>query len=71
VVGAPQAGVIYQPNTPDGIAAGVRQLFATLPDRAATRAYAEPFGWEETTAGQLAVFRRVIAEVMTAAGSPP
>ncbi|HEY0183735.1 MAG TPA: glycosyltransferase [Rhodopila sp.] len=62
VVGAPEAGLIYQPNTPDGIAAGVRRLFRALPDRAATRAYAEPFNWDATTAGQLALFRRVIAE---------
>jgi glycosyltransferase involved in cell wall biosynthesis len=60
VVRTPAAGVIYEPNSPDGIAAGVRRLFAALPDRAATRAYAEPFSWEETTAGQLALFRRVI-----------
>jgi teichuronic acid biosynthesis glycosyltransferase TuaC len=60
VVRAPAAGLIYEPNTPDGIAAGVRQLFAALPDRAATRAYAEPFSWDETTEGQLALFRRVI-----------
>jgi teichuronic acid biosynthesis glycosyltransferase TuaC len=58
VVRAPAAGVIYEPNTADGIAAGVRRLFANAPDRAATRAYAEPFSWDETTAGQLAVFRR-------------
>ncbi len=60
VVRTRPAGVIYQPNTPDGVAAGVRQLFDALPDRAATRAYAEPFSWDETTAGQLALFRRVI-----------
>ncbi|MEA2778040.1 MAG: hypothetical protein QOF90_3446 [Acetobacteraceae bacterium] len=60
VVRTPEAGLIYQPNTPDGIAAGVRRLFAAMPDRAATRAYAEPFSWDETTAGQLALFRRVI-----------
>jgi teichuronic acid biosynthesis glycosyltransferase TuaC len=60
VVRAPEAGLIYQPNTPDGIAAAVRLLFASLPDRAATRAYAEPFSWDATTAGQLALFRRVI-----------
>jgi teichuronic acid biosynthesis glycosyltransferase TuaC len=58
VLRAPQAGVIYEPNTPDGIAAGVRQLFAALPDRAATREYAELFSWDDTTAGQLALFRR-------------
>jgi teichuronic acid biosynthesis glycosyltransferase TuaC len=60
VVREPAAGLIYEPNTPDGIADGVRRLFAALPDRAATRAYAEPFSWDETTAGQLALFRRVI-----------
>jgi teichuronic acid biosynthesis glycosyltransferase TuaC len=72
VVRAPAAGVIYEPNTPDGIAAGVRGLFASLPDRAATRAYAEPFSWDATTAGQLALFRRVIRPFgMRAAGAIP
>lgn len=61
VVRAPSAGMIYEPNTPEGVATGVRRLFASLPDRAATRAYAEPFSWDATTAGQLALFRRVIA----------
>ncbi len=60
VVRAPEAGVIYQPNTPDAIAAGVKRLFAAIPDRAATRRYAEAFSWDETTRGQLALFRRVI-----------
>jgi glycosyltransferase involved in cell wall biosynthesis len=60
VVGAPEAGLVYQPNTPDGIAEAVRRLFAALPAREDTRAYAERFSWDETTAGQLAVFRRVI-----------
>jgi teichuronic acid biosynthesis glycosyltransferase TuaC len=55
------AGVIYDPNTPDGIAAGVRDLFANPPTRAATRAYAEPFSWDETTAGQLSLFRQVLS----------
>ena len=60
VVRARAAGVIMPENTPEGIAAGVRDLLADPPDRAATRAYAERFGWEETSAGQLAVFRRVL-----------
>ncbi len=59
VVREPAAGLIADPNTPGGIADGVRRLFGTLPARAATRAYAERFGWEETTAGQLALFRRL------------
>jgi glycosyltransferase involved in cell wall biosynthesis len=61
VVRAPEAGLIYQPNTPDGLARGVQRLFAALPARSATRAYAERFGWEETTAGQLAVYRRLLS----------
>jgi teichuronic acid biosynthesis glycosyltransferase TuaC len=62
VVRSPAAGVITRENSADGIAQGVRQLFAAPPSRHATWAYAEPFGWDETTAGQLALFRRVIAE---------
>ena len=62
VVREAAAGVIAETNTPDGFAAAVQRLFAALPDRAATRAYAERFGWDETTAGQLAVFRQVIDE---------
>ena len=62
VVQTRDAGVIYDPNTPAGIVAGVRDLFANPPTRAATRSYAEPFSWDETTAGQLALFRKVVAE---------
>ncbi len=60
VVRSPAGGLIMDSNTPEGVVGGVRRLFAAMPDRAATRAYAEQFGWEETTAGQLALFRRVV-----------
>ncbi len=60
VVREAAAGVIVEANTPDGIAAAARRLFADLPERAATRAYAEQFSWEETTAGQVAVFHQVL-----------
>lgn len=59
VVQSIEAGVIYDPNTPDGIAEGVRRLFAEMRPRTETRAYAERFSWDETTAGQLALFRRI------------
>lgn len=58
VVQCRDAGLIA-PRTPEGIAAGVRDLWAAPPDRAATRAYAERFGWDETSAGQYALFRSV------------
>jgi teichuronic acid biosynthesis glycosyltransferase TuaC len=60
VVRSPPAGVIMRENSVEGVVEGVRSLFATLPSREATRAYAEPFSWDETTAGQLALFRRVV-----------
>jgi hypothetical protein len=44
-----------------GVAAGVRTLFAALPDRAATRRYAERFDWDSTTQGQLKLFREILA----------
>jgi glycosyltransferase involved in cell wall biosynthesis len=61
-VGAPEAGVVLDATTPSAIAAGVRRLLADPPARTATRAYAERFGWEETTAGQVALFRAVLAQ---------
>ena len=61
VVRSREAGLIAEANTPPGIAAAVRALFAAPPDRAATRAYAERFGWEETSRGQLDLFRRLLA----------
>jgi glycosyltransferase involved in cell wall biosynthesis len=60
-VTAPAAGLVLDDTSPGVLAAGVRRLFAEPPSRAATRAYAEAFGWEATTAGQLAVFRQVLA----------
>lgn len=74
VVRTRDAGLIVKENSPEGIAAGVRALFAPLPDRAATRAYAEPFSWDATTEGQLALFRRVIGrtkQVAAWSGMPP
>lgn len=67
VVGDPAAGLVIEDNTADGIAAGVQRLFSALPDRAATRAYAEPFSWDDTTAGQLAIFRQVVRPMSQAA----
>ncbi len=67
VVRTPEAGVIV-PRTVDALAAGARDLLAAPPARAATREYAERFSWHETTAGQLAVFRKVVAGQIVARG---
>lgn len=55
-----EAGVITDENTPSGIARGVRRLFQEQVPRIATRGYAERFGWEETTQGQIDLFKRII-----------
>ena len=60
VVAAPAAGRIVAANTPEGFAAAIRDLAAAT-DRAATRAYAEDFSWDATSAGQMAVFHAVLA----------
>jgi teichuronic acid biosynthesis glycosyltransferase TuaC len=60
VVQEPTAGLVVDDNTPEGIAAGILKLFADLPDRAATRAYAERFSWDETTQGQVTLFERLV-----------
>jgi len=59
VVRQAEAGVITDENTPSGIARGVRRLFQDPAPRPATRAYAEQFGWDETTQGQLTLFARI------------
>ncbi len=60
VVQSPEAGLVVRDNTPSGIAEAVRTLFAAPPHRAATRAYAEAFGWDATSQGQLALFRQIL-----------
>jgi len=59
-VSSPAAGLVLDETTPGSIAGGVRRLLSNPPSRAATRAHAERFGWDETTAGQLSLFRRVL-----------
>ncbi len=61
VVKTPASGVLMEQSTPEGIARAVRTLFANLPARTATRAYAEEFSWDDTTRRQIALFRGVIA----------
>lgn len=60
VVAAPAAGVLMAERTPQGVADAVNALRANYPDRAATRRYAEGFSWDDTTAGQLALFEDIL-----------
>ena len=61
VVGAPAAGVLMGERSAQAVVEGVQRLQQALPDRAATRAYAEQFDWDETSQGQLDIFERAIA----------
>jgi glycosyltransferase involved in cell wall biosynthesis len=68
VVAAPEAGVLMAERTPEGIADGVKRLRAAYPDRADTRRYAERFSWDDTTAGQLTLFRSILGRKEAVAG---
>lgn len=59
IVAAPEAGRIVADPTPAALAAAIGGLLAAPPDRAQTRRYAEGFGWEATTEGQLALFAEI------------
>jgi hypothetical protein len=48
-------------RTPDSLAAAVDRVRGRAIDRAATRAYAEKFSWDDTTRGQLDLFRAILA----------
>jgi len=66
IVAGPAAGMLLQTSDHSSIARAVTDLRAQLPDRNATRAYAEQFAWDATTAGQLKIFRSIIKAVKNA-----
>ena len=66
IVATPESGVLMEARTADGLAAAARRLFDDMPDRAATRAYAEQFSWDATTQGQLDLFHAIAAAHRTA-----
>ncbi len=59
VVASPDAGVLMDERSAGGIVRAVARLRDAMPTRQAARAYAERFGWQPTTEGQLALFRRL------------
>ncbi|MDO9461841.1 MAG: glycosyltransferase family 4 protein [Alphaproteobacteria bacterium] len=60
VVTSIEAGVLMHERTPQGVVQGVRRLFENLPARNETRRYAEDFSWDATTAGQMALFKKIL-----------
>ncbi|MHA1112894.1 MAG: glycosyltransferase family 4 protein [Alphaproteobacteria bacterium] len=60
VVAAPEAGRLMRERGAEALAEAVRALFAAPPDRAATRAYAEGYGWEPTVTGLRETFAAIL-----------
>jgi glycosyltransferase involved in cell wall biosynthesis len=60
IVAAPEAGRIIENTTSGRLAVAVGDFLDSLPDRAATRAYAERFDWQSTTDGQITLFREIL-----------
>jgi glycosyltransferase involved in cell wall biosynthesis len=60
VIRTRDAGLIAAARSAPAIALAIADLASDPPRREATRAYAEQFGWEETSLGQAALFRRVV-----------
>ncbi|HZL60617.1 MAG TPA: glycosyltransferase family 4 protein [Stellaceae bacterium] len=61
IVADPAAGVLMDELSAAGVAAAVARLFQAPPSRAATRRYAEGFGWAVTTAGLTHLFNDIVA----------
>ena len=61
VVGSADAGVLMADRSAAAIVEGVRRLQQAMPQRTATRAYAEGFDWDETSQGQLDIFSAALA----------
>jgi len=59
VVRKPEAGRLASENSVPALVAAIKDLFSDYPDRRLTRQYAELHSWENTTQGQLAIFRKV------------
>lgn len=66
VVASPDAGVLMGERSVQGVVRAVKQMRTAYPDRAATRRYAEQFSWDETTAGQMRLFRSIIEKTVGA-----
>jgi glycosyltransferase involved in cell wall biosynthesis len=67
VVRVPEAGLLSADRSAGAIGTAIARLLAALPDRAATRRYAERYDWRET--GRL--HRALLADAVSAIPPPP
>jgi glycosyltransferase involved in cell wall biosynthesis len=61
IVTSADAGAVVKERSAPALARAVRELWARPRERAATRRFAEQFGWDATSKGQLQLFRQVLA----------
>lgn len=61
IVTEPVAGRIVPERSAEAIAKGLRELLANRPDRAAVRAYAQRYSWDDTIARQVALYEELAA----------
>jgi len=61
VVTIPESGVLIRERTASDTAFAIKTLFKNYPDRSRTRLYAEKFSWDETTQGQIDIFRKIVS----------
>lgn len=69
VVASPAAGRLVKAREGAAFADALAALLAAPPERAATRRYAEGFGWDATSQAQLALFRRLAPQAAQAAAT--
>jgi glycosyltransferase involved in cell wall biosynthesis len=56
------AGLLISERNPHAIQSGLENLLADPPLRSETRSYAEAYNWDETSNGQIELFRRIIQQ---------
>jgi glycosyltransferase involved in cell wall biosynthesis len=60
VVSGPEAGVLMRERSAPAVVEALDRLARTHPGRAATRAHAERFSWDQTTRDQIDLFTRLV-----------
>ena len=60
IVQSPSVGRLFRTGDPAALARAVTDLLRDRPTIVALRTYAEGFGWNATTEGQLALFREML-----------
>ena len=63
VVTSNEAGIIAKERSPEGLVEAINELLDNNPPRDATRAYAENFSWDATSAGQYKLFKQLTQSI--------